>query len=235
MLKVIKRMLARFGYRLEPINETNESFFRINLKSFQNHDGSLDYEKYRSIQEQGNKRKIENVWVVEENISFLSTYINDNLGMPNHGICHGTRRGLEQNWFRKYLSCEVIGTEISDTATEFPNTIQWDFHKAKDEWIDKIDFIYSNSFDHSYDPELCLNTWMSCIRPGGICILEHTDLHGVSSVTELDPFGAEIYVMPYLILKWGKGKYHVKAILDAPSKRDSTIFTSFIIIEKAVG
>jgi hypothetical protein len=46
-----------------------------------------------------------------------------------------------------------MGTEISDTAGQFPYTIQWDFHKTKAEWIDATDFIYSNCFDHSYDPQ----------------------------------------------------------------------------------
>ena len=72
------------------------------------------------------------------------------------GICHGTRRGKEQEWFRKYLGCGVIGTEISDTVEQFPHTIEWDFHETKAEWINSADFIYSNSLDHSYDPKKCL-------------------------------------------------------------------------------
>ncbi|MBK6621188.1 MAG: hypothetical protein IPG32_10020 [Saprospirales bacterium] len=51
------------------------------------------------------------------------------------------------------MNCEVIGTEISDSASKFSHTIEWDFHEVKPEWIGRADFIYSNSFDHSYDPE----------------------------------------------------------------------------------
>jgi len=96
-----------------------------------------------------------------------------------------------------------MGTEISDTATQFPNTIQWDFHEVKPEWVGAVDFIYSNSFDHTYDPERCLNAWMSCVRSGGMCILEHSSLHGTGGATQLDPFGAELSQMPYLIARGG--------------------------------
>ncbi len=164
----------------------------------------------------GNRRKLDLVWAKEENIQFLSTYIKTLINVPTFGICHGTRRGKEQEWFAKYIGCKVIGTEISDTADQFPNTIQWDFHKTKPEWLQAVDFIYSNSFDHSFNPEECLTAWMSCLKKGGVCILEHTTGHGISGASDLDPFGVDLAVFPYLILKWGKGKYAAREILNAP-------------------
>ncbi len=201
---------------------------RVELYSYKKSDGSFDYEKYRQIQTAGNKNKIGNVWVLEDNVSFLSSYINKNIAQVEFGICHGTRNGKEQEWFRKYLNANVIGTEISDTAEQFPNTIQWDFHDVKDEWINKVDFIYSNSFDHSYDQKKCLDAWMSCIKKGGMCILEHSSGHERAS--ELDPFGADIALMPYLILGWGDGKYCVTEILTAPSKSDTLKYIQYLII-----
>jgi hypothetical protein len=195
-------------------------------------DGSFDYERYRSIQEQGNKTKIDQVWVIEENIAFLADYLRRHLSNIRFGICHGTRRGKEQEWFRKYLQCEVIGTELSETATNFPHTIHWDFHNTKPEWIGKVDFIYSNSFDHSYDPENCLNAWMSCVRKGGFCIIEHTSNHTPKAADELDPFGADIVQMPYLITKWGQGNYGVRQLLDAPAKLPVVDYNVLIAIQK---
>lgn len=202
------------------------------LHSYKNADGSFDYARYRKVQEAGNVRKIEGVWVLEENIAFLANYLKQTIGQPKFGICHGTRRGMEQQWFRKYLGCEVIGTEISKTAADFPHTIQWDFHEVKPEWIGAVDFIYSNSFDHSYDPEKCLNTWMSCVRPGGVCILEHSGAHEPSGADELDPFGADVVLMPYLIATWAKGKFVVRELLNAPAKNDSVKWVRFIVIQK---
>lgn len=195
-------------------------------------DGSFDYELYRRIQSAGNQRKLDQVWVLEENIEFLSNHIKKHLGETRFGLCHGTRRGREQAWFQKYLGCEVVGTEISDTADQFPNTIQWDFHKTKDEWIDSVDFIYSNSFDHSYDPEGCLNAWMGCVRPGGLCILEHSSAHGPGGVNELDPFGAHLAIMPYLVTTLGGGRYGVHELLEAPAKPESVARLTFIVIRR---
>ena len=33
-------------------------------------------------------------------------------------------------------------------------------------------FIYSNSLDHSYDPEKALDSWMSCLNEKGLCFIE---------------------------------------------------------------
>jgi len=82
-------------------------------------DGSFDYEGYRHAQTEGNKLKLNYVWARQENIAFLSEYLRKTIGQPSFGICHGTRRGMEQEWFRSYLDCEVIGTEISETAEQF--------------------------------------------------------------------------------------------------------------------
>ncbi len=230
MKNMLFKLVEKAGYSIRKISDTDSQ--GIILHKYLNSDGSFDYQKYKRIQQEGNKNKLGNVWVIEENIEFLSNYVRDKIGQPKFGLCHGTRRGKEQEWFRKYLHCEVIGTEISDTAAQFPNTIQWDFHETKPEWLNSVDFIYSNSFDHSYDPEKCLNAWMSCVKKGGLCIIEHSSLHGPSGVSELDPFGADLMVMPYLITMWGKGGYCVREFLQAPAKNKFSDYLQFIVIMK---
>lgn len=190
------------------------------LRQYLKEDGSFDYEQYREVQNRGNKKKAGAIWVQEENIAFLAHYLKRNFKELKFGLCHGTRRGKEQEWFNKYLGCEVLGTEIADSATEFPNTIQWDFHQVKDEWLKAADFIYSNSLDHSYDPEACLNAWMSCVKPGGVCILEYTNNHDSKHVSRLDPFGADLEQMLALIRMWGARKYYAYQVLEGPVIRD---------------
>jgi len=216
-----KRPTKRTGY----LRTLEDTLYTVTF----NKDGTIDYEKYCEIQTEGNKSKINITWVQEDNIKFLAKYIKTIVPNPKFGLCHGTRRGNEQKWFRESLDCEVIGTEISDTAEQFEHTIRWDFHEIKPEWIRAVDFIYSNSFDHTYDPEKCLNAWMGCLKKGGICILEHSSGHTKS--TSLDPFGADIIIMPYLITSWGKGRYGVREILDAPIKKDSLEYLKFIFIQ----
>ncbi len=241
LVQAVNKVIKPFGYKLINNNDlftytgspsTNAGDFT--LYSYTKKDGSFDYDNYRKIQEDGNKRKIDSVWVLEENIKFLVEYLNDRVSSIKLGLCHGTRRGKEQEWFKKYLKqdAQVIGTELSETAADFPDTIQWDFHNIKDEWIDSVDFIYSNSFDHSYDPEKCLNAWMSCIKSGGLCILEHTDAHSPKGANELDPFGAHLMQMPFLIAKWGAGKYSVREILKAPTKAGNVDYVAFIVVQR---
>ncbi len=221
--KLLKKVISGLGYEIKKAKLPQN----YKLYKYEKPDGSFDYERYKEVQINGNKRKIESVWVTEENVAYLSEYIKKNLSRIEFGLCHGTRRGKEQKWFRKYLKAHVIGTEISDTAIEFPHTIQWDFHNIKEEWLNNVDFIYSNSLDHSYNPEKCLDNWMSCLSKNGICIIEHTSGH--ESTSELDPFGAPISLMPYLILVWSKGKYYVTEILTAPKQHKE--YVKFLIIK----
>ncbi len=200
--------LHKIKRRLLKAKNKSKDYF---LYSYQK-DGTFDYNTYKKFQEEGNKRKINSSWIQQSDIDFLSKKIKSSITNPSFGICHGTRQGFEQKWFSERLNCPVIGTEISETATQFPNTVQWDFHEINPEWSKKADFVYSNSFDHSYDPEKALTAWMETLTPHGVCIIEHSKYHNPDAANELDPFGARLEIMPFLVLKWSKGKYSVREI-----------------------
>jgi len=151
------------------------------------------HDAYVAEQVLWNKRKLGMVWVSEISMKIVAEHIKKHLPDAKFGICHGTRRGAEQKWLREMLGIEVIGTEISDTASQFPHTIQWDFHDVKTEWAGSVDFIYSNSLDHSCNPQLAMGQWMSCLRPGGLCFIDWDGVdHADSHVNSLDCFGASI-------------------------------------------
>lgn len=152
-------------------------------------DGQFDYDAYRKVQEAGNKRKLTSVFVLEDVIRGIADYATGT-GKVNRVICHGTRNAAEQGFFKAAIpGVDVLGTEISETASQFPDTIQWDFHETKDEWQDRFDILYSNSWDHSYDPIKLFKAWSFCVAPGGIMALEHTSRHEPGAVNALDPFG----------------------------------------------
>jgi len=45
-------------------------------------------------------------------------------------LCHGSRNGYGQEFFNNNIkNSEVIGTNISETATNFKNSVIWDFHE----------------------------------------------------------------------------------------------------------
>ena len=151
-----------------------------------------DYETYRQVQEDGNKAKLSAQFVNKSHIFFLADHLNSTLGKVDFALCHGVRRGKEQLWFGRRLAgaADVIGTDISETATNFPNTVQWDFHAVNPEWSGRADFVYSNSWDHAYDPHKAFAAWFDALRPGGMILLDHTSGHLPKSANALDPFGA---------------------------------------------
>ncbi|MFT6932561.1 MAG: hypothetical protein ACJAXT_001258 [Paracoccaceae bacterium] len=150
-----------------------------------------NYESYRDVQVTGNKSKLRMQFVKESHIKILADYVNDTVGEISFGLCHGTRRGAEQSWFRTHLTGRpnVIGTEISDTATEFPHTVQWDFHDKNPDWDGNCDFVYSNSWDHAFDPVKAFGAWIDALKPGGLMLLDYTKGQSPDDANALDPFG----------------------------------------------
>lgn len=195
-------------------------------------DGNFDYERYRRVQTEGNKRKINNVWADQETIHFISDYILGKLGTVERGLCHGTRNGTEIGWFREKLGPVVEGTDISDTASSFPNTTQWDFHDVNPDWVGKFNFVYTNSHDHAYDPKKAMDAWVDQLAPGGMLFLEHTKNHTVEFSDELDPFGVQETLFPYVILKFAGGRYSVREILTPPHLKRGQLAVSIFVIMK---
>jgi SAM-dependent methyltransferase len=207
----------------------------VALHGFRGAFGRFSYSKYKRIQEEANLRKIHAQWAEERNIEYLAAYLQRSLG-PNvgFGLCHGTRQGKEQEWFSKALGCEVLGTEISKTARQFANTIEWDFHHVKPEWEKAADFIYSNSLDHSYNPTLALRQWVSCLRPGGILLLEHSDRHHPEGTSKVDPFGITLADLLLFITRLGGGQFWVHEILEElPTKRKPPGYLACVVVKTA--
>lgn len=137
-----------------------------------------NYEEYVRVQSEANKRKLEKTWVKPSEVRFLSDYLTRHLGRVSFGICHGVRNGAEVKLFGQALpGAEIVGTEISDTAEQFSGVVRMDFHDVPQAWINRADFIYSNSFDHSYDPRYCLSQWMRCLKPEGILLIQWSNAH----------------------------------------------------------
>ena len=183
-----------------------------------------DYEEYKRVQIKFTKSKIKigASWVNPYDIKALVRYIWEYNTEVSFGLCHGTRRGIEQKEFISTfksigLDVTVIGTEIADEAEDrFLDTIEWDFHEIKDEWKHNVDFIFSNSFDHSYDPERALDSWMKCLNDKGLCFIEWTK-YDIDN-REGDPFGATYEEYKEMF----NSKYEVVDILENDPSSDTS-------------
>jgi len=157
-----------------------------------------DYNHYYESQVKKYEKKKNNVWIKIEEVRLICDHASKHIGKVNNGICHGTRTGWEIQKFRKFLKADIIGTEIA--PNNIPNTIVWDFHKIKDKWIDKFDFIYSNSLDHSDQPEHCIDQWMKCLKPSGICYI-HWMVSNLKKFDAADCFSASLKEFKKLLNK----------------------------------
>ncbi|WP_224823903.1 trans-aconitate 2-methyltransferase [Cognatishimia sp. MH4019] len=175
-----------------------------------------DYETYRDVQVAGNKAKLRMQFVKESHIIGLSTYLGEIFETVDFGLCHGTRRGQEQAWFKAHLpgSPTIIGTEISDTADQFPDTIQWDFQDDNPDWHDKADFVYSNSWDHAYDPAKAFDSWTKSLKPGGVLLLDHTKGQTPDAANALDPVGATLDGLKTLLNRALDGQGEIRETLN---------------------
>ena len=221
---LVNKTLIKFGYRISKINTTGELF---KIHKYKN------YDEYKDTQIFFNKQKINKVWADENTLKIISNFLKENIKSEKiKGLCHGSRNGFEQKCFINEIpNAEVIGTDISETANDYDNSIVHDFHDEKKEWIENFDFVYSNSLDQSYDPEKALNTWINQVKKDRYVIIEHSDQHGVISSGKMDPFGVEANFFPYLLTEWFGHKISLKIIKSIKkNKNDAPVY--FFIIKK---
>jgi len=146
-----------------------------------------DYTEYVEWQTKTNKKKINWVFARKSVIDQLSKLKPD----AKNIICHGTRNGAEQKYFlENFPKAYIIGTEISDTATSFDMTVQHDFMEQRQEWIEKFDIVYSNSFDHTIQPKETLAVWKQQLNKNGHLFLEYSEEQSVC--IPQDPLDAEL-------------------------------------------
>ena len=211
----------------------NKNFFVFSYKSiYKNEDA---YKKYLEIQKNAFERKIENQWETEENIYLLSSYLNQKYDKKLDGVCHGTRTGKEQEWFNKFLNHNsyVFGTDIGSNLEKYPNTIYFDMNVDNLEWKNKCYIIYSNSWDHSFNPHSMFKNWLSHLKTGGVLILNHTATHdpkNFKSVSETDPIAISAIELENLFKNLGATTFIING--KARNNDDSLKPWIYICIEK---
>jgi len=147
------------------------------------------YKEYVEEQTKANKQKIDWQFSGHKQIKWIKKQINS----ASNIICHGTRSGGEQKVFQKlYPNAYIIGTEISDTATQFEMTVCHDFSLQRDDWIERFDILYSNAFDHSYDPNRTIVTWKNQLTEEGRMFIHWGKYHQHASHGPRDPVSGSI-------------------------------------------
>lgn len=129
-----------------------------------------NYEEYLESQVEANVAKLKMVYVEKKTINKIC----EDAKSATKILCHGTRNAAEQFYFKEnFPNAEIIGTEVSHTADKFPMTVQHDFNESKTEWVGQFDIVYSNAFDHAFDPIKTIQIWADQVKLGGKLYLEH--------------------------------------------------------------
>lgn len=134
-----------------------------------------DYDHYVEQQTLANVKKLDWIWVTREAVRFLAKHYRKFRNEPETVLCHGSRNGAEVKWFNEeFPAADVLGTDISHTATDFPNQVQWDMQKENPDWIGKWDMVYTNSLDHVTDFHGTLNVIRNQLSDDGLFILDYS-------------------------------------------------------------
>jgi hypothetical protein len=150
-----------------------------------------DYDEYVTTQIETTTRKAGRSWAKPESIKAIAKELRRAKFKPKFGLCHGVRGGEEIVFFKRYFKhCQVWGTDIAPICKN-KNVIIWDFHNERREWKSRFDFIYSNSWDHLFDPVKGLKVWAAQVSVGGYLILEHSEQHIEKKVDIVDSIGME--------------------------------------------
>jgi len=189
---------------------------------FQNTEEDYQYVQYLEEQVETNRRKINQMkpghsWVKKTELKFIANRIKY-YGLKR-GICHGARTGAEVRTLRKLTGSYIIGTDISPTAKNYEFMLQADMNfTVKKAWLGYFDFIYSNSFDHAYDPAQTITAWREQLRPGGFLFLHWGKEH--SRVNRINRIGGS----NEKLLEFMNGRFFYHAKIDQFVDRPILIF-----------
>jgi hypothetical protein len=64
-----------------------------------------------------NKKKLSVIAIADEELSVIADYVKEHIPGTSFGICHGVRNGYEVQELRRLLGIDIIGTDISPTAS----------------------------------------------------------------------------------------------------------------------
>jgi len=225
--KFLRKIKALLNFFLIPFNlclvnrRANQDFVLYEYNS---------YDEYRKTQIDHNIRKLSKVWADDKTLDRVAEKVLSlKLGETIKGICHGTRNGFEQNYLTSnYKRIHAFGTDISESAHEFPLSFVWDFHERKIEWVNSFDFVYSNSLDQAWNPKKALTSWLEQLNSTGIVIIELTVNHGPEGASVMDPFGVRPIAFPYVLSDWFGNELKLSHSVEKKSNMDLEAWLFFI-------
>jgi len=143
------------------------------------------------------------------------------LHLPEWGICHGARSGRECDEFSfQFPKTRVFGTDLFPELGKAKyqvrsKVVAWNFSDYKEGWMEKFDFVYSNSLDHARSPIETVGIWLSQLKPEGVLFVQWSAGH--TTVKGGDCFGADL--LEYIDLMNTVGRVQDLLYINVPRRR----------------
>lgn len=167
------------------------------------------YEDYVEAQRQTVARKGTGPYFTDAEMDRIAEWCKDHGLEVKTGICHGARNGLEAEELMKRLpGSTIFGTDLfphsgrSRLVPTKAKVVEWDFNKKNRRWMGRFDLVYSNSFDHAFNPRWTLRVWFGQLREGGALFLQWTKWN--LGVRQGDCLGGQLTEFVDLVNKFGK-------------------------------
>lgn len=142
----------------------------------------MSYADYVDTESKTNVRKFALTSLTADEVTIISDFYKAERKQAlsdDHffALCQGVRNGAEIRAFAKRLGRRVLGTDISSTILQVPDGVLCDFSHCPDLWRGKVDFLYSNSYDHAADLDATLAEWHALLSSRGLLFLQFTPAH----------------------------------------------------------
>ena len=100
-------------------------------------------------------------------------------------LCLGARQGTEVKAFQD-LGCFAVGIDLNP-GPENKFVLTGDFHEIQFP-AESVDVVFTNSFDHAFDPEKMIGEIARILKPNGLLIIEA--IHGEEQASAPDHYAS---------------------------------------------
>lgn len=176
---------------------------------------------YEKVQVAASEAKYNLSWAKKDNCERIVQIMQTSEGPIRSILCHGVRNGSELVFFREAGVAEVVGTDLYvPQGAETPEgVVKHDFSNPEPMWINKFQYVYSNSLDHALSPIETLIVWGEQIVESGSILLELDETHGVGGTSDLDVSGIPLDILPFWLSRESRNLLFVVAIYELPRHR----------------
>jgi SAM-dependent methyltransferase len=136
------------------------------LKNYANYEDYVNHQKEKTLDPVRRKKWIEDEWLMKIEM-FTEIFKRHSDIVKGKALCVCARMGHEVSVLQS-LGVDAIGMDL---VPHLPLVEEGDMHNLKYD-DNTFDFVFSNSFDHSLEPDKMISEIERVLKPGGHALLQ---------------------------------------------------------------